>query len=106
MGESDSTNTRLFRHQQSRVDVDRASIPNDDNSSNLRSEQLQVIVQIDVGQHFNDQIHALPTVRCLLFGRVAVSYQQKYHVSHSYLLQVSLLLVIESEISALLTYSL
>ena len=54
MGESDSTNTRLFRHQQSRIDVDRASIANDDNSSNLRSEQLQIIVQIDVRQHFND----------------------------------------------------
>ena len=54
MGKSESANTRLFRHQQSRIDVDRASTTNDDNSSDLRSEQLQIIVQIDVRQHLDD----------------------------------------------------
>ena len=73
----------LFGHQQSWIDIDGASIADDNHATLLPFQYLNIIVQVDVGDHLEHELNAV-RIQCL------------------YLLHIVGLFVIEDVVGALL----
>lgn len=49
----------LFGHQQSWIDIDSASIADDNHATLLPFQYLNIIVQVDVGDHLEHELNAI-----------------------------------------------
>ena len=106
--QSDANDARFFAHQKPRVDIDRSSIANNNNPSGIGSKQLQIGIEIDIRQHFKDQINSFTIDRRALINHRQMSTNciRYWRRSYQNLLQIAFLLMITNEISPLVTYGL